>query len=426
MSESSSSSTIFCASQRARAVGGDFHAVLGIAAAGRREHALALDLDHAGAAVAVRPHALLVAKVRNLDAVCLAVSMMVSSERPTTALAVELELDRASVCHLVPVPVCASMRALLCAHHGTDFVRKVFHHDQDGVRRRLPQAADRGVHHRLRTVPSATAGPTVGFSISVSALAVPTRQGVHWPQDSSEKNLDQVPRRVGRAVLVGEDDDRRRADEAAVLVERVEVERDVAHRRRAGSRPRRRRADSRRTGVRRRMPPQYSAISSFTVMPAGARCTPGFFTRPHTENERRPLRPLRPCADEPGRALFEDVAHPVQRLHVVLERGPAEQAHLRDVRRAQARHAALALDRFDHRRFFAADIGARAAAQVDGRQRAGRIRPSARPAPSRGSRGSRGTRRAGRCRSRRCRPPTPRSACPRGSGADRARGSSGP
>ena len=30
-------------------------------------------------------------------------------------------------------------------------------------------------------------------------------------------------------------------------------------------------------------------------MPAGARCTPGFFTRPDTENERRPLRPLRPC-----------------------------------------------------------------------------------------------------------------------------------
>src|SRR5688572_27184194 len=42
------------------------------------------------------------------------------------------------------------------------------------------------------------------------------------------------------------------------------------------------------------MPPQNSSMSSFTVMPAGARCTPGFFTRPETENERRPLRPLRP------------------------------------------------------------------------------------------------------------------------------------
>jgi hypothetical protein len=42
------------------------------------------------------------------------------------------------------------------------------------------------------------------------------------------------------------------------------------------------------------MPPQYSSISSRTVMPAGARWTPGLRTRPLTENERSPLRPLRP------------------------------------------------------------------------------------------------------------------------------------
>ena len=42
------------------------------------------------------------------------------------------------------------------------------------------------------------------------------------------------------------------------------------------------------------MPPQYSSISSRTVMPAGASLTPGSRTRPETENERRPLRPLRP------------------------------------------------------------------------------------------------------------------------------------
>ena len=30
-------------------------------------------------------------------------------------------------------------------------------------------------------------------------------------------------------------------------------------------------------------------------MPAGASFTPGLLTRPETENERRPLRPWRPC-----------------------------------------------------------------------------------------------------------------------------------
>src|SRR6267143_424003 len=77
-------------------------------------------------------------------------------------------------------------------------------------------------------------------------------------------------------------------------------------------------------------------------------------------------------ADEPGRTLLDDLAHPVHRLQVVLERGTVEEADLRDVRRAQARHAALALDRLDHRRLFAADVRPGAAAHVNRRQRARR------------------------------------------------------
>ncbi len=50
------------------------------------------------------------------------------------------------------------------------------------------------------------------------------------------------------------------------------------------------------------------------------------------------------------------------------ERGPPEHAHLRDDRRAQPRPAALALHRLDQRRLLAADVGARAAAQLDGGQ----------------------------------------------------------
>jgi hypothetical protein len=46
------------------AVGRDLHVLLRIAAARRRQHALALDLHHAGAAVAVGPHALHVAEAR--------------------------------------------------------------------------------------------------------------------------------------------------------------------------------------------------------------------------------------------------------------------------------------------------------------------------------------------------------------------------
>src|SRR4029453_3406521 len=110
------------------------------------------------------------------------------------------------------------------------------------------------------------------------------------------------------------------------------------------------------------MPPQYSSMSSSSVMPAGARCTPGFLTRPLTEHERSPFRPL-----------LDDLAHPVQRLHVVLERRTAEQSDLSDVGRTQTRLAALALDRFDHRGLFAADVGAGAAAKMNVGDRTRRI-----------------------------------------------------
>ncbi len=59
----------FLRETRARAPALHFHAGRRRATARRRQHALALDLDDAGAAVAVRAHPGLVAKARNLDAV---------------------------------------------------------------------------------------------------------------------------------------------------------------------------------------------------------------------------------------------------------------------------------------------------------------------------------------------------------------------
>ena len=79
-------------------------------------------------------------------------------------------------------------------------------------------------------------------------------------------------------------------------------------------------------------------------MPAGASFTPGSFTRPETEKLRRPLRPLRPWPVHQSGALLDDVADPVQRLDIVDQRRPAEQADLEREGRLVARIAALALD----------------------------------------------------------------------------------
>jgi hypothetical protein len=81
-------------SERARAVGGDLHPLRRVAAAGRREHALALHFDHAGAAVAVGPQGLRVAQVRDDDAVLLRRLDDGLVRAADHGLAVQLELDR--------------------------------------------------------------------------------------------------------------------------------------------------------------------------------------------------------------------------------------------------------------------------------------------------------------------------------------------
>lgn len=68
----------------------------------------------------------------------------------------------------------------------------------------------------------------------------------------------------------------------------------------------------------------------------------------------------------PPGPLLDDVAHPVERLDILDEGRAAEQADLGDIGRPVARHGALALDQFDHRQFFAADISPGAAAQMHG------------------------------------------------------------
>src|SRR5262249_10754136 len=66
----------------------------------------------------------------------------------------------------------------------------------------------------------------------------------------------------------------------------------------------------------------------------------------------------------PVRAFFNNVTDPEHGFDVLLQRRAAEQADLRDIGRTMTWQAALSLDRFDHRRLFAADIRAGAAAQM--------------------------------------------------------------
>src|SRR4029077_2417143 len=64
-------------------------------------------------------------------------------------------------------------------------------------------------------------------------------------------------------------------------------------------------------------------------------------------------------------AFLEDVAHPEERLDVVAQGRPPKQSYLGRKRRSLPWESALALDALEHRRFFAADIGAGTAPEVD-------------------------------------------------------------
>src|SRR5262249_28427803 len=79
--------------QRARRIAGDLHARRRIAAARRRERALALDLHHAGAAVAVGALVAAVAQVRDVDAVLLRRLDDLLVRAADDGLPIELELD---------------------------------------------------------------------------------------------------------------------------------------------------------------------------------------------------------------------------------------------------------------------------------------------------------------------------------------------
>ena len=142
-----------------------------IAAAGRREHALALDLDHAGAAVAVGPHAFHVAEARDLDAVLLsAVSMIVSSGAADDRPAVQRERRSASS-RAARVRAVASHRASLpSSRAGSTCMTQRPDSAPPGRGRRSTRPSSPA------TAPRAAAGPTCGCVHQLAAPS-PCRRG---------------------------------------------------------------------------------------------------------------------------------------------------------------------------------------------------------------------------------------------------------
>src|SRR6185437_11841742 len=182
------------------------------------------------------------------------------------------------------------------------------------------------------------------------------------------EELEQIQSDGLHVILVGQNDNRVRPDKAAVFLQSSEIERDVGHRRRQNA-----------AGWTAR----EISLEGVTVLHAaaelvdqlahgdagGSQLHARILHAARYRETAEALALVTALRGRPFRALLDEVADPVHRLDVLLERRAAEQADLRDVRRTMAGQTALALDRFDHRRLFATDIGAGAAAQMQPRVR---------------------------------------------------------
>src|SRR5205807_9737477 len=144
--------------------------------------------------------------------------------------------------------------------------------------------------------------------------------------------------------------------EAAVRLERAEIERQIRHC--GGQDPAR--SAAREVGLEAVAWQHAAAIFVDQLLRRDTSRRELYAGLSHAARDReaaQPFAPAPPVRCEPCGAFLDDIGHPVERLDVLFEGRPAEQADLCHIGWTMARQPALSLDRFDHRRLFAADIG---------------------------------------------------------------------
>src|SRR5258706_5508935 len=164
------------AGQSPSTVAGALHPFLGITATGWRQPPLAFDLHHARAAIAVGPHALHVTQARNLDSARLRCLKNGFAGIADHSLAIQFERNRRR-----------RQESALLVHYVTSSGKNL-KTVSTGLGAAWPRPQiDASI---IACERSSSSGTAQRFCcINWSALTVPTRHGVHWPQDSSAKNF---------------------------------------------------------------------------------------------------------------------------------------------------------------------------------------------------------------------------------------------
>ena len=167
-------------------------------------------------------------------------------------------------------------------------------------------------------------------------------------------------------------DDRSRADKATVRLQRVKVQRNGIQ---AGGQNAAR-STARQVGIKVVAVKHAAAIFIDKFLHRDARrgeLDAGVFHPSTDAKAAQAFAPVAAKASKPLWAFFNDVAHPVKRFKVVLQRRPAKQTDLSNVRGAHTRLTAFAFNAFNHGGFFTANIGTGTAPELNQWQMAGRI-----------------------------------------------------
>ena len=303
---------------------------------------------------------------------------------------------------------------------------EMLHRAQHREGRHAPEAAQRRLQHRIAEFLDER---KIAFRVDSAGnirraprrpRTDPMRQGVHLPQDSMRAELHRVARHREHVHRVVEGHDAAVPEHRADRRERLVFERRVELRfRQVGA--------ERPADLDRADRPAARGAAAVVVQQFAHRQAEGALDQPaaaHVAGELQRQRAARlRLAEIPvrRRACREHHRHRRERHDVVDDGRRAEQALLRRQRRAHADLAAAALEAFQHRGLFAADVGAGAEPQLDVERLlaaadvgAEVTRPCAPARSRRVMRGRRaGTRRAGRCSRASRRPRRPRWSCPR-------------
>ena len=238
----------------------------------------------------------------------------------------------------------------------------MFHGHPNGVRRSLAKAANARVAHGVAQFFKQRLIPRVGLH-QLDGLFATNAAGRALTAAFILEETQHIERRLARAVLIRKDHNGGRTDEGAERLQRVEIHRNIVY----GCRQKASRGAAGLISFEG-VALQHTARGVNQIHDCRTRRQQMHTGVIHAARNRiaaQTFAAILLCGRQNLWAFAHDACDPFQRLDVMHQRWPPKDTDLRHKGRTVAGQTTLALDALDHRAFFAADISARAATQID-------------------------------------------------------------